>query len=111
MNMKYKLLIVAGALSVTGAAVGGALYLAYPVQVTTLAAMAHNCRLLLVCASGHDNDGVECGVQRHWGCCALASRRGGIGGRQCRRLAELQQNAHFGALLAAEPDHYEKSAS
>ena len=35
--MKYKLLIIAGALGVTGAAVGGGLYLAYPVQVTTLA--------------------------------------------------------------------------
>ena len=40
--MKYKLLIIAVALGVTGAAVGGGLYLAYPVQVTTLAAMAHN---------------------------------------------------------------------
>ena len=34
--MKYKLLIIAGALGVTGAAVGGGLYLAYPVQVSTL---------------------------------------------------------------------------
>ena len=42
MNMKYKILIIAGALGVTGAAVGGGLYLAYPVQVTTLAGMAHN---------------------------------------------------------------------
>ena len=40
--MKYKLLIIAVALGVTGAAVGGVLYLAYPVQVTTLAAMVHN---------------------------------------------------------------------
>jgi hypothetical protein len=40
--MKYKLLIIAVALGVTGAAVAGALYLAYPVQITTLAAMARN---------------------------------------------------------------------
>jgi hypothetical protein len=37
MNMKYKLLIIAGALGVTGAAVGGGLYLAFPVQVSTIA--------------------------------------------------------------------------
>ena len=42
MNLKYKLLVFAGALGVTGAAVGGGLYLAYPVQVTTLAAMTRN---------------------------------------------------------------------
>ena len=40
--MKYKLLIIAGALGVTGAAVGGGLYLAYPVQVSTLAGMTRN---------------------------------------------------------------------
>ena len=34
--MKYKLLIIAVALGVIGAAVGGGLYLAYPVQVSTL---------------------------------------------------------------------------
>ena len=42
MNIKYKLLIIAGALGVTGAAVGGALYLAYPVQVSTLAGLTRN---------------------------------------------------------------------
>jgi hypothetical protein len=40
--MKYKLLIIAGALGVTGAAVGGALYLAYPVQVSTLGGLTGN---------------------------------------------------------------------
>ena len=42
MNMKYKLLIIPGALGVAGAAVGGALYLAYPVQVSTLAGLTRN---------------------------------------------------------------------
>ena len=42
MNIKYKLLIIAGALGVTGAAIGGGLYLAYPVQVSTLAGMTRN---------------------------------------------------------------------
>ena len=40
--MKYKFLIIAGALGVTGAAVAGALYLAYPVQVSTLGGLARN---------------------------------------------------------------------
>jgi len=42
MKMKYKLLIAAGALGVTGAAIGGGLYLAYPVQVSMLAGLTHN---------------------------------------------------------------------
>jgi hypothetical protein len=40
--MKHKLLIIVGALGVTGAAVAGALYLAYPVQISTLAGMTRN---------------------------------------------------------------------
>src|SRR5271166_4759814 len=40
--MKYKLLIIACALGVIGAAVGGALYLIYPVQVSTLAGLTRN---------------------------------------------------------------------
>ena len=40
--MKYKLLIIAVALGVTGAAIGGGLYLAYPIQVPTLPDMTRN---------------------------------------------------------------------
>jgi alcohol dehydrogenase (cytochrome c) len=40
--MKHKLSTVAGALAVTGAAVAGALYLAYPVQVSTLGGLTRN---------------------------------------------------------------------
>ena len=40
--MKYKLLIIAGPLGVTGAAVAGALYLAYPVQISTLGGLSRN---------------------------------------------------------------------
>ncbi len=40
--MRYKLLIIAGALIVIGAATAGALYYAYPVQMTTYAAMTRN---------------------------------------------------------------------
>ena len=63
MNMKYKLLIIAGALGVTGAAVGGGLYLAYPVQVTTLAGYDAQLSSFLVGASRHDNHGIERGLQ------------------------------------------------
>jgi hypothetical protein len=40
--MKYNLPIIAGALGVTGATVAGALYLAYPVQVSTLAGLTRS---------------------------------------------------------------------
>jgi hypothetical protein len=40
--MKYNLVIIAGAFGVTGAAVAGALYLAYPVQVSTLAGLTRS---------------------------------------------------------------------
>ena len=37
-----KLLMIVGALAVIGAATGGALYYAYPVQVSTLAGLTRN---------------------------------------------------------------------
>jgi alcohol dehydrogenase (cytochrome c) len=40
--MKHKLLIIAGALVVVGAAVAGALYLAFPVQVSTIGGLSRN---------------------------------------------------------------------
>jgi alcohol dehydrogenase (cytochrome c) len=40
--VKYKLLIIAVALGATGAAVAGGLYLAYPVQISTLGGMTRN---------------------------------------------------------------------
>jgi len=39
---RYRLLIIVGALGVAGAAVGGALYLTYPVQVSTIAGLTRN---------------------------------------------------------------------
>ena len=40
--MKKKLFIIAGALVVMGAAAAGALYLVYPVQVSTIAGLSRN---------------------------------------------------------------------
>ena len=40
--MRHKLFIIAGALVVIGAAVGGGLYYVYPVQVSTIAGMTRN---------------------------------------------------------------------
>ena len=40
--MRHKLFIIAGALVVAGAAVGGGLYYVYPVQVSTIAGMTRN---------------------------------------------------------------------
>ena len=42
MSMKAKLLTNVGALIVIGAVTGGALYLAYPVQISTLGGMTRN---------------------------------------------------------------------
>lgn len=43
----------------------------------------------LVRTSRHDNDGIERGLQRRWGCCVFASRRGPIAQHDRWRLAEL----------------------
>ena len=50
--MKKKLFIIAGALIVIGAAAAGALYHAYPVQMTTYAGMTRNYFISLVAPAG-----------------------------------------------------------
>jgi alcohol dehydrogenase (cytochrome c) len=50
--MRYKLLIIAGALIVIGAAAAGALYSAYPVQMATYAGMTRNYFISLVAPAG-----------------------------------------------------------
>ena len=107
MNMKYTLLIIAVALGVIGAAVGGALYLAYPVQVSTLAGMTRNYLLSWSAPPGTITTELNAAYKGR-SCCAPACRRGVIARRDRRGLAELQPNTHFRALLAAEPDQYEE---
>ena len=99
MNMKYKLLIIAGALGVTGAAAGGGLYLAYPVQVSTFAGLTRNYLLSWSAPPGTTTTELNAAYKAP-DCCALACRRV-IAERHRRRLAELQQNTDFGSLLAA----------
>ena len=53
--MRYKLLIIAGALVVIGAAAAGALYYAYPVQMATYAGMTRNYFISLVALAGTVN--------------------------------------------------------
>jgi len=50
--MRYKLLIIAGALVVIGAAAAGALYSAYPVQMATYAGLTRNYFISLVAPAG-----------------------------------------------------------
>ena len=88
MNIKYKLLIIAGALGVTGAAVGGGLYLAYPVQVSTLAGMTRNYLISWSAPPGTITTELNAAYKGR-GCCVLACRRGVIADRDRRRLAEL----------------------
>src|SRR5580693_4122654 len=49
---KKKLLIVAGALVVVGAVIGGGLYLAFPVQVSTFAGLSRNFIITLRAPAG-----------------------------------------------------------
>ena len=118
---KRKFFIIIGALIVIGVATGAVLYYAYPVQMDTIGGLTRNyivsstqpgtitteMNAAYKAAEGvvasSDNDGIECGLQS-----ALTSRRGAIGERHCRRLAELQPNSHFGSLLAAQRDQYEE---
>jgi glucose dehydrogenase len=50
--MRYKLLIIVGALVVIGAAAAGALYSAYPVQMATYAGMTRNYFISLAAPAG-----------------------------------------------------------
>jgi hypothetical protein len=50
--MKQKLFMIAGALIVIGAVTGGALYYAYPVQVSTLGGLSRNFILTLFAPPG-----------------------------------------------------------
>ena len=59
---KRKFFIVLGALIVIGAATGAVLYYAYPVQMDTIGGLTRN-YFVSSTASGHDNDGIECGLQ------------------------------------------------
>jgi hypothetical protein len=52
MSMKAKLLTIVGVLIVIGAVTGGALYYAYPVQVSTLGGLSRNFILTLFAPPG-----------------------------------------------------------
>ena len=101
--MTKKLLIIAGALIVIGA-VEWALYHAYPDPGVAICGSDGQLFFFFLCTSRNDNYGIECGLQWRQCCCAIASCGGAIAEHNHRRLAELQQNAHFGALLTAQPD-------
>jgi hypothetical protein len=109
-NMKHKLLIIAGALGVTGAAVAGALYLAYPVQVSTLGGLTRNYFVSWSAPPGATTTEVNAAYK---GAVAAApqptaDRRGVSAEHNRPRLAELQQNSGFRALLAVESDQCEE---
>jgi hypothetical protein len=62
MNIKYKLLIIAGALGVAGAAVASGLYCLPGPDFHTWGCDAQ-LSYFLVCTVRHDNDGIERGLQ------------------------------------------------
>ena len=57
-----KLFIIVGVLVVIGAVIGGGLYLAFPVQMSTVGGLSRN-YVLSLGHRGHDDDGIEPGVQ------------------------------------------------
>jgi alcohol dehydrogenase (cytochrome c) len=62
--MKKKLLIIAGALVVAGAAIGGGLYLAFPVQVSTIAGLTHVYLMTLGAPAGTISTEANAAYQR-----------------------------------------------
>ena len=73
--MKYKLLIIAGALGVIGAAAGGRAVLLLPGPDVDVCGSDAQLFYFAGRPCRHGNDGTECGLQSRRGCCALASRR------------------------------------
>ena len=59
-----KLIMILGALAVIGAAAGGGLYYAYPVQVSTLAGLRRNYVISLVAPAGSVTTELNAGAKR-----------------------------------------------
>src|SRR5215472_1017861 len=95
------IILVLVALGAAGAGAGAALYFAYPNQVQLAAGEARAYLLSFEPASRHGEDGGERGIQ---GCSDTRLCRRNSARRSGRRLAELQQNADFGAILRAHSD-------
>jgi hypothetical protein len=104
MLIKAKLLTIVGALIVIGAVTGGALYYAYPVQVSKLGGMTRNYLISLGAPAGAVTTELNTAYK---GAATAAPAPPPRRDRRAPPLAELQQNAHFGALLGAQPDQYE----
>jgi hypothetical protein len=86
--MKHKLLIVAGAPVVIGAAIAGALLLAYPVQVSKLAGLT--CSYLISWSAPPDTVTTEVNAAYKAGPAASTVRRDQVSnlGRSLRKEAE-----------------------
>ena len=87
--MKYKLLIVACALGVTGAAAAGGLYLAYPVQISTLVGMTRNYLISLSAPPGTATTELNAAYKGAGAVASSPAARGVTAGHDRRRLAEL----------------------
>ena len=68
--MKHKLLIIAGALVVMGAAAAGALYYAFPVQVSTVGGLTRNYILTLFAPPGTTTTEVNSAYKGAFACWA-----------------------------------------
>ena len=102
--MKRALLVVV-VLAVLGAVVGGGLYLAFPVQMSTIGGLSRNYVLSLGAPAGTTTTESNPAYKAAAAPLILAARRSAF--RECRdwRLAELQPNRQLGPFLAAWRDN------
>ena len=104
-NTKKKLLIIAAVLVVTGGVLGAGLYLAYPVQMSTVAGLSRNFIITLGSPAGTLTAETNPSVPKS---CAdvFASDHGRITEHGECGLAELQPDGDVAALFAGKPDQH-----
>ncbi len=101
--MKKKLFIIIGALVVIGAEAGGALYYAYPVQMSTIGGLTRNYVLSLGAPAGTTTTETNPDYKRA-GAAGVPPAATTSTSTAPGRLAKLQPNRQLGTFLAARPD-------
>ena len=104
---KRKFFIIVVALIVIGAVTGLALNYAYPVQMATLAGLTRN-YIVSSTPAGTTTTELNAAYKAAEAVVASPAADAPSASATERRLAELQPNSHFGSLLAAQRDQYEK---
>ena len=106
--MIKKLLIIAGALGVAGAAAGGALYYAYPVQVSTLAGLTRNYLLSWAAPPGTTTTELNAAYKGAGAAAPSPAAEAPSPSAAAGDWPSYNRTLDFGALLAAQPDQHEE---